>query len=367
MNQPKTLQRVTDLLFGRHRDQLNSFNPSRGITSALVNEKVQPVYTLFHYNGSELVEKTLPNEAACRHYRDHGDFVTWINVDGLNPKEVADLCEHFNVHSLLVEDILSVGQRAKMDEMGDIIFCIMHMLYYNEATKSVETEQVSLVLGKNFVLSFQIDKTRDVFDVVRNRLRNGNVNLRTSPADYLCYTLIDVIVDSYFDVIERVTNEIEKTEDNLINGHDAHALVDISCLRRQVMLLRHTIYPVREVLNYFVNSDNKLLEERHEKYYKDVRDHIIQANDYIENQRDMLSGMQDLYLNQVNLKMNEVMKILTLAALLMAPATVISGIFGMNFENMPFLKDKHGFGVAVGLMFFIPVLMIVYFKRKKWF
>lgn len=366
MNRKKTINRFTNLIKKPHkRDALNSFNPSRNITSETV--VVQPVYTLFHYNATELIEKKLPDEASCVAYKDNGDFITWINVDGLNPEEVTKLCNHYNVHYLLVEDILSVGQRAKMDEIGDIVFCIMHMLYYNEETNMVETEQVSIVLGKNFVLSFQIDKTRDVFDTVRNKLRNGNVNLRQRPADYLCYTLIDVIVDSYFDVIEKVTGQIEQIEDALIKDNDPDSLIQISHLRRQVMLLRHTIYPVRELLNGFVNTDNKILEDRHEKYYKDVRDHIIQANDYIENQRDMLTSMQDLYLNQVNLKMNEIMKILTLAALLMAPATVISGIFGMNFEKMPFLHDKVGFQISVVLMFAIPGLMLIYFKRKKWF
>ena len=365
MGNKKRIKHLTSLIKRPHRDALNSFNPGRNQLPQTAI--VQPVYTLFHYNATQLIEKKLPDEAACLAYKDNGDFITWINVDGLNAEEITKLCNHYNVHYLLAEDILSVGQRAKMDEIGDIIFCIMHMLYYNEETKVVETEQVSMVLGSNFVLSFQIDKSRDVFDIVRNKLRNGNANLRQRPADYLCYTLIDVIVDSYFDVIERVTNEIELIEDALIKGNDQDTLLQISHLRRQVMLLRHTIYPVRELLNGFVNSDNKLLEERHEKYYKDVRDHIIQANDYIENQRDMLTSMQDLYLNQVNLRMNEVMKILTLAALLMAPATVISGIFGMNFDKMPFLHDKVGFQVSVALMFAIPILMLIYFKRKKWF
>jgi magnesium transporter len=223
------------------------------------------------------------------------------------------------------------------------------------------------VLGKDFVLSFQEDASRDVFNPVRDRLRSGNVRLREGTSDYLCYSLIDVIVDSYFGIIDKINDRIEQLEDLILLNKNIDYFSSISIMRREVMLLRRSIGPVRELVNGFLRSDNKLLDDKHDKFYKDVSDHILQANDYVEAHREMLMNLQDLYMNQVNLRMNEVMKIFTMVALLLAPATVIGGIFGMNFEVIPFQHQKIGFYVSVGLMFIIPVIMLIYFKKKGWF
>ncbi len=346
------------------RQPIATYNPARSQQGRI--EVEQPIYTVFDYNSSYLDERKLLNESACRPYRENGR-VTWINIDGLKKDEVQSLCAHYDVHPLIVDDILSVGQRPKMDEIGDIIYCLLPMVYFNNKTGAVETEQVSIVLGSDFVLSFQEDATRDVFNPVRDRLRTGNAKLRDSKSDYLCYSLIDIIVDSYFGVIDNINESIEKLEDFILVNRQTDCFTSISMLRREVMELRRSVGPVRELVNGFLRSDSKLLEDRHDKYYKDVYDHIVQANDYIENHREMLMNLQDLYMNQVNLRMNEVMKIFTMVALLLAPATVIGGIFGMNFEVIPFAHQKIGFYVCVGLMLIIPALMLVYFKRKGWF
>ena len=202
---------------------------------------------------------------------------------------------------------------------------------------------------------------------MRDRLRAGNPKLRNSQADYLCYSLIDIIVDSYFSIIDKINERIERLEDALILQKERAALGKISILRREIMVMRRSVMPVRELVNSFIRSESDLLEERHEKYYKDVYDHITQANEYVENHRDMVMNLQDLSMSQINLRMNEIMKVFTLLATLMAPATVIGGIFGMNFDVIPLAHQQMGFYVTVAIMLAIPLLMLIWFKRKGWF
>jgi magnesium transporter len=267
----------------------------------------------------------------------------------------------------VVEDILSTGQRAKMDEIGETIYCLIPMIYYNEGTGQIEAEQVSIVLGKNFVLSFQEDQTRDVFNPIRDKLRIGGNKLRQGSVDYLCYSLIDVIVDSYFGVLEKMNDRIEKLEDSILLQREKAATEKISILRREVMTLRRLIGPVRELVSGFLRSESHLLEDRQDKYYKDVYDHITQANEYADAHRDLLINLQDVFTTQLNMRMNEVMKIFTMVATLLAPATVIGGIFGMNFDVIPFAHQTQGFWVAVSAMLLIPGGMLIWFKRKGWF
>ncbi len=346
------------------RKPIASYNPAR--VDIVRKITAQPEYTLFSYNASGYIEEKLNLDAACQADKVHGN-IKWINIDGLNNKHVEKICASYKVHPLIVEDILSMGQRAKMDETGDLIFCLLPMLYYNDGTGQIESEQVSMVLGKDFLLSFQEDPKRDVFNAVREKIRVGNIKLRQSSADYLCYSLIDVIVDSYFGIIDKLSERIERLEDSLLLQKERAALEKISILRREIMVMRRSISPVRELVSSFIRSDSDLLEVQHEKYYKDVQDHIVQANEYVESYRDMLMNMQDLSMSQINLRMNEVMKVFTLLATLMAPATVIGGIFGMNFDVIPLTHQQMGFFITVSIMLAIPLLMLIWFKRKGWF
>ena len=277
------------------------------------------------------------------------------------------LCEHYDVHPLVVEDILARNERPKMEEAGNVIFCVLPQMSYDEARSCIELEQVSIVLGKDFILSFQEEAELDVFDSIRSRLRDKDSKIRTRQPDYLVYNLLDVIVDSYFDVLEKLAERLEQLEDGLIRSQTNRQLAQISELRRDVSTVRRAVLPVRELVAHFVRSDSELLDERNEKYFRDVLDHAIQANDFIDSHRDTLMNLQDLYMNQINLRMNEVMKTFTLLATLMAPATVIGGIFGMNFEHMPLLKVRYGYEVAVVAMIVIPILMIIWFRRRGWF
>jgi magnesium transporter len=330
------------------------------------NQEIDTVYTLFNYDASELSEFQSKQQVDWAPITSAHQN-TWINVDGLRKDEVESLTAYFKIHPLLTEDILSIGQRAKMDEVDGLLFCLLPMIYFNKESKCIELEQVSIVVGNGFLLSFQEDATRDVFDPLRSRLRNGSQRVREKGIDFLCYSMLDVIVDSYFSIIEQLSDHIETIEEMLLNHQEQGLLKDISHIRKEVMILKRAIAPVRELISGFLRTENPLIEDRNTKYFKDIHDHIIQAHDNCESLRDMLSNLQDLYMNQINLRMNEVMKIFTMVSLLLAPATVIGGIFGMNFERIPLLHDQRGFYFSVAAMLLIPISMMIYFKKKKWF
>ncbi len=293
--------------------------------------------------------------------------VTWINIDGLKKEDAEKVCNHFGIHQLITEDILSIGQRPKMDDINGLLFCLLYMLYFDETESAVETEQISIILGKNFVISFQEDETKDVFNSLRDKLNVHGSRVRQSGADFLFYSLIDLIVDNFYVVMEKLGEKIEDLEEDILRNPGKRSLVKINMLRKEMIVLKRSIAPVREIINGILRSENDLIEERTEKYFKDVYDHIIQANDLAENYRDMMMSLQDLYLNTVNLKLNEVMKVMAIVTCLLAPATVIGGIFGMNFETIPLLHNHWGFFISVGLMLLIPVWMFFVFKKKGWF
>jgi magnesium transporter len=241
------------------------------------------------------------------------------------------------------------------------------MLYFNEKDSAVEIEQISIVLGKNFVISFQEDDQRDVFNPLRDRLKVGSSRVRQNHADFLFYSLIDMIVDNYFSVMEKLGEKIEVLEEDIVRNSSTRSLANINQLRKEMIILKRSVAPVRELVNGILRSDNVLVEERTEKYFKDVYDHIVQANDLAENYRDMMMNLHDLYLSNVNLRMNEVMKVMAVVTCLLAPATVIGGIFGMNFESIPLLHNRWGFFISVGLMLCIPLVMIRLFRKRGWF
>lgn len=321
---------------------------------------------VYDYTTEKIEIKELKNIPACFPYI-QSPSITWINVDGLKKKDVEQICEHYGIHYLIMEDILSQGQRPKMDEINGLLFCLLNMLYFNEKEAAVEVEQISIVLGRNFVISFQEDDKKDVFNPLRERLKINSSKVRMHNADFLFYSLLDLIVDNYYVVMEKLGEKIELLEEDIIRNANNRSLAKINMLRKEMIILKRSIAPVREMINGILRSESELIEERTEKYFKDIYDHIIQANDLAENYRDMMMNLNDLYLSNVNLKMNEVMKVMAVVTCLLAPATVIGGIFGMNFETIPLLHNKWGFFISVGLMLFIPLTMIRMFRKRGWF
>ena len=292
---------------------------------------------------------------------------TWINIDGLRKDDVDSICEHFGIHPLIAEDILSIGQRPKTDEINSLVFCLLYMLTFNEDAGCVETEQISIILGKGFVISFQEEAAKDPFNPLRDKMKIPGSKVRQNGIDFLFYSLLDYIVDHYFIVMEKMGEKIELLEEDIIRNSNNRSLVRINVIRKEMIVLKRSIAPVREIIGGLMRSENELIEDKTQKYLKDVYDHIIQASDLSENYRDMMMNLQDLYLSNVNLRMNEVMKVMAVVTCLLAPATVIGGIFGMNFESIPLLHNKWGFFISVGLMLFIPLVMIRVFYKRGWF
>jgi magnesium transporter len=355
---------VLPSLFGTQRTkEILKVNP----TIMPVREEAKEVRVfVFDYDTETLEEKELRGVSEALPFL-HSNRTSWINIDGLRKVDVEIICNHYGIHPLLIEDILSISQRPKMDEVEGVLFCLLNMLYYNEQNKTVEQEQISIILGKDFVLTFQEDVTRDLFNPIREKLNIPNSKLRQRGADYLCYTMLDLIVDNYFLVMEKLGEEIEQLEEEVIRKSNTRSLARINQQRKELIILKRNIAPVRDLVGSIIRSENELLDDRTTKYFKDVHDHIIQAYDLSENYRDMMVSLQDLYINNVNLKLNEVIKVLTIVTVLLAPATVIGGIFGMNFDVIPSAHNQWGFFSAVGLMLFIPLVMLWIFRKRGWF
>lgn len=318
------------------------------------------------YNQKEILDYSNIDIEACKNLPME-NHVSWINIDGLRKADVEKIGEHFGIHFLLIEDILSINQRPKMDEVDDVLFSLMNMLYFNEEKQSFEEEQISLILGKNFVITFQDDPSKDVFGTLRARLKLPASKTRTKEVDYLYYTLIDTIVDNYYLVMDKLGEKIEILEENIIRSNSKRSLAYINNFRKEQIILKRNINPLREVISNIIKSENELLTDENEKYFKDVYDHVVQAIDLVDNYRDMIMGLQDLYISNVNLKLNEVMKVMAIVTCLLAPATVIGGIFGMNFDVIPLSSHHWGFWIAVSSMFIIPVAMLLIFKKRGWF
>lgn len=321
---------------------------------------------VYDYNTDSIEEKRLSKIEQCFPFRD-SNRISWINIDGLRKTDVEALSNTYSIHPLLTEDILSIGQRPKMDEVEGVLYCLLNMLYFNDQKKTVETEQISIVLGKDFVITFQEDPSRDVFNPLRSKLKMPKSQIRQRSADYLLYAMLDMIVDNYYLVMEKLGEQIELVEEEVVRSSNKKSLAKINQLRKELIVLKRNITPVRDLLSNIIRSESNLLDDRTTKYFKDVYDHIVQAHDLNDNYRDIMVSMQDLYINNVNLKMNEVMKVMAIVTCLLAPATVIGGIFGMNFQTIPYVHNQYGFWIAVGLMLIIPIWMIVIFRKRGWF
>lgn len=355
---------VPESLFGTQRTR--QIVKGSTAVSAVRNDAEKVFITIYDYDAATLEEHEVQVTEECFRFKDN-DRITWINVDGINRNIVNKIGTYYGIHPLLMEDIASMNQRPKMDEVEGILYCLLNMLYFNPKEGAVEHEQISIVLGKDTVITFQEDASRDVFDPIREKLRMANSRLRQRGADYLCYSMLDIIVDNYFIVMEKLGERIELLEEEVIRCSDKLTLAKITHLRKELIVLKRNLVPVRDLIGSIMRSENELLEEGTLKYFKDVHDHIIQAHDLSENYRDVMVSMQDLYINNVNLRMNEVMKVMAIVTCLLAPATVIGGIFGMNFDVIPTLHNQWGFYSAVAAMLVIPVIMLIMFKKRGWF
>jgi magnesium transporter len=291
--------------------------------------------------------------------------VIWVDVGGVHNMDVLEsFGKQFQLHPLLLEDIANTDQRPKLDDYDTYLFLVLKMLSVTDRQEIV-VEQVSLVLGRNFVLSFQENGT-DVFTSVRDRLRGGKGRLRQFGADYLLYALVDAIVDQYFTVVEVLGEKIEALQDLVVSDPKPETLHQIHALKRQLLFLRRAVWPLREATNSLSRSECPLLQEPTKVFFRDVYDHVVQIVDTIETLREMVSASLDIYLSSISYRLNAVMKVLTIITTIFMPLTFIVGIYGMNFEHMPELKWEWGYPLVLGVMAAIAIAMLGFFRLKKW-
>jgi len=293
------------------------------------------------------------------------DQVNWINLDGLNNQDIIERVQaHFCLHSLLIDDVLA-DQRPKAEEYEGYLFFTMKMLYRIEGMK-VDYEQISFVLGENYLLTFQ-EKEGDLFDGFRDRIRLDLGKVRKKKVDYLLYRLIDIIVDSYYTVLDRVGDFIDEIEENAYENPSNETFSQIQSLKKELIFLRKALYPLREAVGRIVKGESDFISEEGIRYFSDIYDHVAHLIDSLDTYKDLTSGLLDVHINAMNTKMNEVMKVLAVISTIFMPLTFIVGVYGMNFEIMPELGWRYGYFGVWGLMTLVLIGMLYFFKRKKWF
>ncbi len=328
-----------------------------------VTEKTR--ISLVEYDGQGFQEKELKDLETCYLFPPE-PAVTWVNVVGIQQVEVLEkVGSCFVVHPLALEDVLNTEQRPKVEDYGEDLFIVVKLISYNERKDEIESEQISLILRPNALLSFQ-EKEGDDFAAVKERLRAGKGRLRKMGADYLAYTLLDIVVDQYFVVLEKLGERIEVLEGKLLADPSTATLQKIQRLKKEMLLLRKWVWPLREVISGLERGEFPGIQESTRIYLRDVYDHTIQVMDSIEIYRDMLSGMLDIYLSSLNNRMSAVMKVLTIIATVFMPLTFLAGVYGMNFKYMPELDWPWGYPLILGVMGLVAILMLTLFRRKKW-
>ena len=321
--------------------------------------------SIIDYSEADVNERVVASPEDCRQYLARNS-VTWINVTGVHDTELLQkMGDVFGIHPLVLEDIVNTGQRPKLDDHGNDLFLVLKMLYRGKGDGEIVAEQVSLILGKNYVLSFQ-EIEGDVFDTVRDRIRTAKGKIRKMGCDYLTYAVLDAIVDNYFVVLEDLGDQIESVQENVIERPDPETLQHIHKLKREMVFMRKNLWPLRELVGGLEKSESDLVGNALAPYLRDVYEHTIQVIDNVELLRDMLSGCLDTYMTVVSNRMNEVMKVLTVIATIFIPLTFIAGIYGMNFETMPELKWRLGYAGVWGVMICVGIGMAIFFKRKRW-
>ena len=293
--------------------------------------------------------------------------LNWIDIDGIHDIGVIrDIGEGFGLHPLFLEDIATTGQNPKVEDFGDYIFIVLKALCFNETTGEIGAEQVSIVFGENYVVSFR-EHSGPMFDAIRGRIGASSGRFLKMGADYLAYSLIDVIVDDYFVVLEKYGDSIEAAEEALLNTPGPNVLQSIHRLKREALFLRRSVWLARETVNFLYMSESPLIKKPTRVYFRDVYEHIVQVIDTAENYREMVFGMLDIYLSSVSYRLNEVMKVLTIISTIFIPLTFLVGVYGMNFEYMPELKKHWAYPALWAVMVAVALGMVAYFKKKKWF
>ncbi|MFH1371239.1 MAG: magnesium/cobalt transporter CorA [Planctomycetota bacterium] len=324
-----------------------------------------PRITIIDYDEKSFEEKQVAAIEECFQFKTK-PTVTWINIDGIHDiKTIEKIGSHYDIHPLTLEDILTTSQRPKFEDLEKYLFIVLNMLSFSEEKRQIQAEQVSMILGPNFVISFQ-ESIGDVFEPIRDRIRNAKGRIRKMGCDYLMYSLMDAVVDNYFSILEKLGEKIELLEEELIGNANERTLKLIHQLKKEMIFLRKSVWPLRELISGLERSESGLIADSTSVYLRDLYDHTIQVIDTVESFRDMVSGMLDIYLSAISNRMNAVMKVLTIIATIFIPLTFIAGVYGMNFKYMPELEWKFGYELIWGVMLVVAAVMVLYFIKKKW-
>lgn len=321
--------------------------------------------TLFRYDGEHISEQN-SHDLAGLDLQPSATETLWLNVHGLHDAQLmSQIGEIFDLHPLVLEDILNTDQRPKADSYESYLFLVTRFFTYDQTSMQIASEQISIVLGRDFVLTFQ-EQPSGSFEPVRERLRSNKRQLRAEKADYLAYTLLDIIVDRYFIVLEQIGDDCEVLQEELLGKPTTESLRSIHKLRRETMDLRRAVWPLREMVNGLTRNESGFFQTGTQLYLRDVYDHTVHFIESLEAIRDLLTGMLDIYLSSLSNRVNMEVRALTVVAMLFMPATLIAGIFGMNFKAMPWLSEGNGFWWAIGLMGCIAGAMALLFWRRQW-
>jgi len=321
--------------------------------------------SVINYNKSTLKKHTIKSIEELLPYKTT-DTITWVIVDGLKDVSIIDaIGQHFGIHVLVLEDILNTHQRPKFEEFDGYLYIVIKAISLGNEDFNVEYEQISLLILNNFVFTF-MEKPDALFDPILSRLDNDKSQIRNLGADYLAYIIMDTVVDEYFALQDAFDELIESVEDKLLSDPSTQTLSIIQKIKRELIFLRRTVSPLRELLAAIQRSESSLLNEKTRRYFGDIYDHAIRIIEAIESYRDLIAGMLDIYLSSVSNKMNETMKVLTVFASIFIPLTFIAGVYGMNFEYMPELKWRWGYPVLWFIFIGVSVFLLRFFKKKKW-
>jgi len=350
--------------FFKKREEIKGLSP--GSLVFIGNEKVENIrLRVIDYHGAQLKEDELKDIAEGAEFK-QTNTVTWINVDGLHDLSIMkEIGKTFDLHPLLLEDILNTGQRPKIEEFDNCLFLVLKMLRYDKEKQMIISEQLSLVLGDTFLLTFQ-EQPGDVFEPVRERIRKQKGRIRAAGIDYLTYALLDTVVDNYIFIIERLGEQIEDIEEEVLEKAAPSVMEKINTFKREMNYLRKSVRPAREAIIQLSKLDSELIHEQTIPFLKDLQDLITQAAEAIDTYRDMLSDQLNLYNSVISNRMNDIMKVLTIFAAIFIPLTFVAGIYGTNFEYLPELKFKYSYFIFWGVMLAIAGVMLIFFRKKKW-
>lgn len=349
------------------RNQKKKKGLSPGTVIFTGNKRVEKVLIHYmQYNVNVLIEKELNNQTEFKLNESPADKVDWYDVRGMHDTQlIEEFGKNFDIHPLILEGAVDIHQRPKFDEHEKGNFITLRAIQFDKEKIKIKKEHVAIYFNDGFLVSFQ-ETESDLFESVRKRIKAGTVRLRQRGSDYLAYALVDTLVDDYYVTLEEIEEIIEDLEDKMLIDLDVKNKSDIHRLKKELLVLRKSVAPLREAISKFSKTDSPFVKDINQIFTRDLYEHTVQVMDSVESYRDILNGLQDLFISEVSFKMNKVMQLLTLISVIFIPLTFLAGIYGMNFENIPELHHKYGYFILLGVMFVMAMVLLILFKRKKW-